>query len=277
MNPQVSIIVPCYNQAQYLKESLQSVLEQSFSNWECIIVNDGSPDNTEEIAKKWVEKDGRFKYIKTKNKGVSNARNVGIGTALGEYILPLDADDRIAKEYISLSISTFMESEELKVVYCKAEKFGNETEIWNLEPFSLKGLCLRNMIFCSALFKKQDWLRVGGYDEEMDIGWEDWDFWISILKDGGKVKQLDYIGFYYRVKIESRSKSLNKIKEEKIYKYLSFKYVDLYLNELGSFQLLKSEIEITNNRYSTNLKSKKFTINLFFKSIFGIYIFKGFR
>lgn len=61
-NPLVSIIVPCYNQAQYLEECLQSVLNQTYEKWECIIVNDVSPDNTEEVVEKWLEKDSRFRY-----------------------------------------------------------------------------------------------------------------------------------------------------------------------------------------------------------------------
>jgi glycosyltransferase involved in cell wall biosynthesis len=65
--PVISIIVPCYNQAQYLDEALNSVLNQTYENWECIIVNDGSPDNTEFVAQKWCAKDIRFKYIFQKN------------------------------------------------------------------------------------------------------------------------------------------------------------------------------------------------------------------
>ncbi|MFV8358229.1 glycosyltransferase family 2 protein, partial [Flavobacterium sp. XS1P32] len=90
-NPQVSIIVPCFNQAQYLSEALKSVLEQTYENWECIIVNDGSPDDTKQIAQKWVEKDSRFKYIFKENGGLSSARNEGINYAKGTFILPLDA------------------------------------------------------------------------------------------------------------------------------------------------------------------------------------------
>lgn len=66
----VSVIVPCYNQAKYLSEALQSVLDKTYENWECIIVNDGSPDNTEEVAKQWVEKDSRFKYFYKENGGL---------------------------------------------------------------------------------------------------------------------------------------------------------------------------------------------------------------
>ncbi|HEU4496898.1 MAG TPA: glycosyltransferase family 2 protein, partial [Flavobacterium sp.] len=95
----MSIIVPCFNQSQYLGEALQSVSEQTYTDWECIIVNDGSPDDTEEVSKEWCEKDARFKYLYKENGGLSSARNAGIAVAGGEYILPLDADDKIAPEY----------------------------------------------------------------------------------------------------------------------------------------------------------------------------------
>ncbi len=95
MNPLISVIVPCYNQAQYLEECLQSVLDQTYQNWECIIVNDGSPDHTEEIAKRWLEKDNRFRYIYKDNGGLSSARNAGIREAKGEYLFFLDSDDSL--------------------------------------------------------------------------------------------------------------------------------------------------------------------------------------
>ena len=95
MNPLISVIVPCYNQAQYLDECLQPVLDQTYTDWECIIVNDGSPDHTEEVAKKWLEKDNRFRYIYKENGGLSSARNAGIREAKGEWIQFLDSDDKI--------------------------------------------------------------------------------------------------------------------------------------------------------------------------------------
>ena len=152
----VSIIVPCYKQAQYLDEALQSVLDQTYENWECIIVNDGSPDNTKEIAQKWVAKDIRFKYIYQNNKGVSAARNLGISNANGIYILPLDGDDKISEKYIEEAIIAFEKDKSLKLVYCKAEKFGNEKGEWILNPFSLYNLSKKNMIFCSALYRKNE-------------------------------------------------------------------------------------------------------------------------
>ena len=123
MKKRVSIIVPCYNQAQYLDECLQSVLEQTYPHWECIIINDGSPDNTEKVAQEWVVKDTRFKYIYKENGGLSSARNAGIEIADGEFILPLDADDKISAHYLKLAVKEFEKDTYLKVVYCKAEKF----------------------------------------------------------------------------------------------------------------------------------------------------------
>jgi glycosyltransferase involved in cell wall biosynthesis len=267
MNELVSIIVPCYNQAQYLDEALQSVLDQAYTNWECIIVNDGSPDNTEQVAKKWLEKDSRFKYVYQENKGLSSARNSGIGQATGEFILPLDADDKIAPNYIKLAVFTFEEDGSLKVVYSKAGKFGDENRLWILAPFSIYDLCRYNMIFCSALYRREDWKRVGGYDVNMIYGLEDWEFWIAILKNGGGVKCLEEIGFYYRIKLNSMARGINQDHKHFSEIYVAKKHIDFFiLNYDGLNKIRKNNLE--------NLKSEKFVMNLFTKMFFGFKIFK---
>jgi len=103
-SPMISVIVPCYNHAKYLPQTLHSVLMQSYNNWECIIVNDGSTDNTEEVASEWVKKDMRFKYIKKINGGLSSARNEGLNVIIGKYVQFLDADDLIENEKLKLSL-----------------------------------------------------------------------------------------------------------------------------------------------------------------------------
>jgi glycosyltransferase involved in cell wall biosynthesis len=241
----VSIIIPCYNQAQYLDECLQSVLNQSYSNWECIIVNDGSPDDTEQIAIKWTTKDIRFKYYNKVNEGVSSARNFGIEQSMGEFILPLDADDKISTDYLDLATTAFQQNPSLKVVYCKAEKFGDEVGLWILDSFSLYNLSIKNMIFCSALFRKKDWELVGGYDVNMIHGIEDWEFWIAILKNGGQVKCLDSIGFYYRIKKVSRQKLFDKEKYDYSINYITIKHADFFVNQHGnSIQLYRENVEL---------------------------------
>ena len=269
----VSIIVPCYNQAQYLDEVLQSVLAQTYTSWECIIVNDGSPDNTEELAKKWVEKDNRFIYLYKENGGLSSARNAGITIAKGEFILPLDADDKIAPNYIELAVTSFQKDTSLKVVYCKAERFGEEVGLWQLPFFSLFDLARNNMIFCTAMYRKQDWELVGGYDEKMLYGWEDWEFYIAILKNGGGVRCLDEVGFYYRIKPSSMVKEIDDEKSKYLLEYMSMKHVDFFIKQLGSFTQLNKTLDQTRNKHIENLKSKKFVIDVFCTTFFGFSIF----
>ena len=95
MSVLISVIIPCYQQGQYLSDAVTSVLEQTYGNWECIIVNDGSSDNTEAVSNEWCTKDQRIKYLHKENGGLSSARNAGLREAKGSYVQFLDADDMI--------------------------------------------------------------------------------------------------------------------------------------------------------------------------------------
>lgn len=235
----VSIIVPCYNQAQYLPETLQSVLDQSFADWECIIVNDGSPDNTNLIAEEWCLRDSRFKYIEKENDGLSAARNTGISAANGEWILPLDSDDKIAPEYLQYAISTISQNPSIGIIYANAMYFGEKDGIWDLPEYNFKDLLKANMIYCSALYRRSDWIETGGYDTNLKHGWEDWEFWINMLsKKQKEVVRLSYIGFFYRVKKASMIQTLGKDLEKKqlINSYVHKKHIDTYIKEFGTYQ-----------------------------------------
>ena len=165
----VSIIVPCYNQAQYLNEALQSVLGQTYTNWECIIVNDGSPDNTAAIAQEWVAKDDRFRYVYKENGGLCNARNTGISKAVGEYILTLDADDKYDITFIEKALHVMEKNSRIGVVSSWISRFQDDKEICVIKP---KGAILKDFLFANAangtsFFRKKCWEEVGGYDENM--------------------------------------------------------------------------------------------------------------
>jgi glycosyltransferase involved in cell wall biosynthesis len=259
----ITYVIPCYNQSQYLDECLQSVLDQTYRNWECIIVNDGSSDDTEQVAKKWLIGDNRFKYVYQENGGLSSARNLGVKQAVGEFILPLDADDRISKSYASLAIESFNENKFLKVVYCLSEKFGIENGPWLLNEFSLEELAKRNMIFCSAFFRKKDWELVGGYDENMKYGLEDWEFWIAILKNGGAVKCLEEVGFYYRIKLNSMIAELDLEKRKYLFDYMSVKHADFFVQQFGNSLLL----------YRENVELKKFHSKVVSSFLYKTYKF----
>lgn len=236
MNSLISVIVPCYNQAQYLDDCLQSVLDQTYENWECIIVNDGSPDNTEEVARKWVDKDARFKYLLQENKGVSAARNFGILNAQGEWILPLDADDLISNNYLELASEHF-HINDVQVIYCNAKKFGKVDEDFKLEDFSLLNLAVNNVIFCTAFFRRSTCFEIGGYDETMQKGYEDWDFWIHMLKNGGEVIKLESICFFYRIKQKSRNVDV-KNNSLAVIKYIETKHIDFFHQQFGTMNSL---------------------------------------
>ena len=202
MNALVSIIVPCYNQAHFLKDSLQSVLDQTYSNWECIVVNDGSPDNVSEVVALWKNKDARFKYLEKENGGLSSARNFGIKHSKGNYILPLDADDILHHDYITRAVLELENDKSLAIVSCYSKFFIKKKEnvIFQLKPIgdSCINLLYANQLIATSLYHKECWKEVGGYDENMKKGFEDWEFWISITKKGWKYKIIPEFLFYYR-------------------------------------------------------------------------------
>lgn len=214
MNPVISVIVPCYNQAVYLPDSLQSVLDQDYPHWECIIVSDGSPDNTEEVAKQWTEKDSRFRYFWKENTGVCDTRNFAVNQAVGEYIIPLDGDDKIGPHYFSKAVETFTKDPSVKLIYSDTILFGDRNEKIINPPFEFAKMLTENQIFNSAIFRRADFLAVGGYNLNMFDGIEDWDFYLSLVEPTDKVVKLDAFHYYYRIKGFSRSTEVNNIREK---------------------------------------------------------------
>jgi len=124
MNPEISIVIPAYNASKYLKESVASIQSQTFKSWEVIIVNDGSTDNTFELAKSFLVNE-RIKLINQENKGVSAARNAGIKAANGKYIAFLDADDFYLENNLQLKYDAFCADESIDFVYSDILKCDN--------------------------------------------------------------------------------------------------------------------------------------------------------
>ncbi len=210
--PRVSVIIPCFNHGGYLDETVASVLAQSFRDFEIIVVNDGSTDDATLrllAASRWPQ----TRVIHTANQGVAMARNNGIREAQGEYILPLDADDLIAPTYLEKTVAVLDRSAQTGIVYSHADCFGSRKGFWPVPDFSRKGMLLTNLIFCSALFRRQDWERVGGYNPNMISGWEDWDFWISLLELGREVYRIPEVLFSYRIVAGSRERSMDRQKQ----------------------------------------------------------------
>ena len=207
--PLVSIIIPCYNAAQFLEETLQSVLDMNYTAWECIIVNDGSTDNSQSVIATYVQQDSRFRCIEQSNAGPSKARNTGIQSSNGIYILPLDSDDLISKKYVSEAVTILENTPSIKLVYSNAEYFGKKHGKWDLPAYSFNDLLFENMIFCTAMYRRIDYNMTRGYDTKLH-GREDWDFWLELLKTGGDVYKIDDVHFFYRTHEESRDRRANR-------------------------------------------------------------------
>lgn len=223
----VSVVIPCFNQGAYLPEAVDSVLSQTFRDIEIIIVDDGSDDpETIRMLDQYEKED--VKLIRTSNKGLAAARNRGIREATGNYILPLDADDKIGKGYASDAVSILDEYRDIGIVYCEAVYFGLKNERWLLPEFSLDHILRHNIIFCSAFFRKEDWEAVGGYNINMVYGWEDWDFWLSLIRLQRKVYRIPKVYFHYRLRETSMVRSIDEEKDFFMRLHICMNHRDLF-------------------------------------------------
>jgi glycosyltransferase involved in cell wall biosynthesis len=187
-------------------ETLDSVLKQTFTNWECIIVNDGSTDDSRQVIGSFIGQDPRFKLIDIQNSGVCVARNTGVAHSNGTYLFPLDADNKMHPECLEKCLAEFQKDPRIKLVYTEAELFGAETGLWGLPPFDYKTMLKYNMVDNSCMFLREDFDRVGGYRVNMVYGLEDWDFFIALLHGVSReqVVKIPEPLYYYRVNEKGR-------------------------------------------------------------------------
>lgn len=243
----VSIIMPAFKQAEFIEDSIESVKGQTYKNWELIIVDDGSPDNVMEIAEKYVKQDTRIKFYHTENQGVSGARNFGIKKSSGEFLIPLDADDKIHKDYIKTCVDRFLKFPETTLVYSKWKMFGHQNHHSNLKYKDYKSLLVQNSIFNGAMFRRSDFEQTDGYDENMKQALEDWEFLIRLLKSESVVYQIPKTYFFYRIKPVSRNiESHNHFDSQD---YIFEKHKTLYHRYFGSPMRAYIEAAIFKKKY----------------------------
>jgi glycosyltransferase involved in cell wall biosynthesis len=187
--PFVSVVIPCFNYGHFIGEAIESVLKQSYGNVEIIVVNDGSTDNTSEVARKY-----GVTLIEQENQGVSAARNRGIRESHGGWVMCLDADDMLHPDYIDHCMEV-----DADIVSAGTQMIGDSNGTW-LCPATVqyKDFFKRNCVNCSALFKKRVWEVTGGFDEKMRGGFEDYDLWWRAAKEGFKIAAVQEYLFYYR-------------------------------------------------------------------------------
>ena len=196
-SPLVSVVIPCYNHEKYLEQAVDSVLAQTFHDYEIIVVNDGSPGDTLKALTKYVD-EPRVRYLKQKNTGLAGARNAGVCAARGKYILPLDADDMLAPEFLMRALEEMRKGD--GIIYSDFVAFRDDgSTSKHVQPeYNFSEMLERGMMFATSLYPKAMWEEVGGYDEDFHIGWEDYAFWIAAGAYGWQGRKIPYFGFRYR-------------------------------------------------------------------------------
>ena len=178
----VSIIIPCYNQEQYVAEAIESALNQTYPNVEIVVVNDASNDNSSKVIKGYANKYSNIIFLdEEENKGVVKSRNLAISKCRGDYILPVDADDKIDQTFCEKAVKILDADNEVRIVYSKIQFFGYLNKEFRLEAFNPNRIIFNNCIPNTAMYRKSDFISVGGYKDYMKDGWEDWNLWLSIF------------------------------------------------------------------------------------------------
>jgi glycosyltransferase involved in cell wall biosynthesis len=255
----VSVIIPAYNAEKYLKETVASALASTYQYLEVIIVNDGSSDNTELEIEKIKKQHPQIKRYTQENQGVSVARNVGITQSIGKYILLLDADDLISKDYISEAVGILENNDNVKMVNGLGEFFGDRQGAWNLKPFSRRLLARKNMLYISGIFRRSDFDQTDGFCPEIK-GPEDWDFWISLLKRDGDVYRIPSVCLYYRVHANSK-RIANKNRKKEAIAILNHRHKAFFYRELGGKLHFRRTWSRLFNYFIQHVKPEHFEVN----------------
>ena len=181
LTPKISVVIPAYNCEASLKESVESVLSQTFQDFEIVIVNDGSTDRTKLVAEELIADYPNYKIrlINQENSGQpAIARNRGISEAIGEYILPLDSDDMIISTMLEDCLNLLKNNSSVAIAYTDRQDFGTSNELIVASDYNFERLKYANHLSYCALYRKKVWQEVGGYRTNIK-GCEDWDFWIA--------------------------------------------------------------------------------------------------
>jgi glycosyltransferase involved in cell wall biosynthesis len=281
--PKVSVIIPAYNCSQYLTEVIESVLKQTYKNFELIFVDDGSTDNTKNIIQKYIASyPEKIKYFYQENKGLAVARNTGIRNAKGEFIALLDADDKWQPTTLEEEVKILVAESDVGLVHANTIRISDEGKMLYVNKRNkkylsgsiFKYLFLRkaNISCPTVLFRKECCNRVGMFDENLTrLGCEDRELWLRIsLKY--KIKYIDKVLAYYRVRNNSMSKDETKMLQARYYvvnkffpegknnKTLRAKALANIHRELGDELILKGKFQQAKNQFVTSLRRWPFSI-----------------
>ncbi len=275
-NAEVSVVIPCYNLGIFLSDAIGSVRRQSYKNYEIIVVDDGSTDEkTVQIVDKLRQDNPDITFIMQQNMGLSEARNSGIKVAVGKYIVCLDADDILEPEYIKKTVAVLKKdkSNKLGFVTTWLQEFGERENIWQTSSYNPGRLLVENVAHAGSMFKKQAWAQVGGYKKEMKGGYEDWEFWVSLMDAGYQWDTVPEILFAYRIRPNSMFASASDMHLELYGRIVNFhqKLYSQYATQLASWSAqrihnlraeFKNEIDKRDDKIQSLYKDRRLLYEL---------------
>jgi hypothetical protein len=239
--PTVSVIIPCYGQAEFLEEAVASVVAQTWTDWEIVIVDDGSPDDTAQTARRLVAQhpNRRIQLLSQPNQGVSVARNNGIAISTGRYILPLDADDMIQPQMLERTVALLESNRSVSIAYTDWQVVGATSSILRAGPWELASMCVVNRIPYCSLYRRGVWAATGGYNPKQGL-WEDFDFWLACIERGVQAERVAEPLFLYRARPGTRSDDAEP-RRAQLFRDLARNHPALFTRRLR-FQLLVGRV-----------------------------------
>ena len=287
MKNKITVIVPCFNQGKFLDNSLGSIYNQTYSKWECLIIDDGSTDDTKDIALSWCQIDSRFIYQYQVNKGLSSARNIGLQISSGDYIQFLDADDYLVGEKLNRSIEIMKMQSETDIVITNFKMFSDnvknttlpfcdlDAHQYNLESILFNWEKKFSIPIHCALFKSELFENFR-FPEELRAK-EDWVMWLSMFKENPNYFYLDEQLVLYREHSDNMTKNQLLMNSE-MHKALSIAK-SIVPQDMFTRYLMKiiEELKMDKNRLITTIhnykNSKSYVFNEFLKNLFRLIKF----
>lgn len=223
----ISVVIPCYNDGIFLDDSIQSISNQTLTDWEILLVNDGSTDPFT-IERINAINHPKIKVLHKENGHLSSARNYGVAAASGTYIATLDADDIFEPTFLEKGVEILNSQKEVGVVTCYLKSFGLKKYSWKPQGGDIKNFLFRQECCASSIFRKTCWEDTGGYDENMKLGYEDWEFWIRVTASGWKIQVIKEYLLNYRVTEKSMFLKLSEPRRKELVEYILEKHKHLY-------------------------------------------------
>ena len=269
----VSIIIPCFNQENFIQKAIESVLEQTYSNWECIIIDDGSTDNSAKLIEELIKEDERCKYVYQNNLGVSKARNHGFSLSKGSYIQFLDSDDWLHKDKLQKQVNFLEDNPNVAIVYSNHFHYYQNKDLYEQYRFTVVDDLKKEVLFewdrafnippHAPLYRKTVWKESElPHPIDYNLRYEDWVFWAILGLKNCAISNMDENLAYYRV---HGSNFTSSYEDKSINALLAANYISGLLNKDEKVLFMSHTISYYLNEYYENKSLEEFKATLSWK------------